>query len=263
MNYLVKFGVDVDSVKSIRTNAQEELKKHGIDVEINDSGLSECFNLNIENPYKFTDLTYLKPHGGRAQIEALCKQAIEVSSKMVCVHSIHIPLARKILSGSNVGIVTVESFPFGTSEEIGLIGSILRDFEIGVNEVDIVFPHHFMASEDYIGALAYLKMIRLGVDGVIKVILETSDYESKKIAMMCLLVRASGLDFVKTSTGFSKGGAKVFDVALMRYCVGKDIGVKASGGIKTHEDAIKMIYAGANRIGASTLNEFSGVDSIY
>lgn len=212
------------------------------------------------DPYAVTDLTYLKSHGGIKEITELCNNAISVNAKTVCVNSINAVTALELLKTSEVEVIVVEGFPFGATSLNNLIEAANNDFKIGVSEVDIVFPHVFMSDKNYLGALNYLKNLRREVKGIVKVILETSDYSKVEIAIMSLICKETNMDFVKTSTGFSTGGATLHDVALMRRCVGNEIGVKASGGIKTTEDAMKMINVGATRIGASSLKNVSNQD---
>jgi deoxyribose-phosphate aldolase len=242
--------IDVVIQQAVATLAAHQLKV--------EPGYGEVKNLLGEvNPYSVTDLTYLKPHGGAKEITQLCKEAEDLQAKTVCVQPINVALALELLKDSHVSVITVEGFPLGAAHLDHLITEVSKDFERGVAEVDIVFPHKYMADADYLGALKYLKALRLGAHGILKVILETSDYAKLDIAIMSLICKAAGVDFVKTSTGFSTGGATVFDVALMRRCVGNVIGVKASGGIKTTEDAMQMIAHGATRIGASSLKSTS------
>ena len=214
---------------------------------------------NID-PYSVTDLTYLKSHGGVKEITELCANAINFKTKTVCVNSINALTALELLKGSNVKVIVVEGFPFGSTSLENLINATNNNFKSGISEVDIVFPHVFMSNEDYAGALNYLTQFRKEVKGIVKVIFETSDYSKLQIAIMSLISKEAKMDFVKTSTGFSTGGATLFDVALMRRCVGNDIGVKASGGVKTTDDAMKMIEHGATRIGASSLKNTSNQD---
>lgn len=178
----------------------------------------------------------------------------------MCVNSINAVTALELLKTSEVEVIVVEGFPFGATRLSNLIEAANNDFKIGVSEVDIVFPHVFMSDKNYLGALNYLKNFRREVKGIVKVILETSDYSKVEIAIMSLICKETNMDFVKTSTGFSTGGATLHDVALMRRCVGNEIGVKASGGIKTTEDAMKIINVGATRIGASSLKNVSNQD---
>lgn len=217
-------------------------------------------HLGSVDPYSVTDLTYLKSHGGKKEITELCQNAVSLKSKTVCVNSINAVTALNLLKDTEVEVIVVEGFPFGATSLSNLIEAANNDFKIGVSEVDIVFPHVFMSDKNYLGALNYLKNFRKEVKGLIKVILETSDYSKTEIAIMSLICKEAQMDFVKTSTGFSTGGATLHDVALLRRCVGNKIGVKASGGIKTTEDAMRMIEHGANRIGASSLKSTNSQD---
>lgn len=247
------FSLDaaLPEIDAIIADAVRNLSLHGLDLK---PAHGDIHPAPESNPYHVTDLTYLKPHGGSSHIQSLCRTAVEVQAKTVCVHPIHLKLALSLLHDTPVKAIIVQSFPYGTSDLEGLMTLLKHDFSRGASEIDIVFPHHFITSDDYLGAFSYLSALRACVPGVIKVILETSEHSKTQIAMMSLLVQAVGLNFVKTSTGFASGGATCFDVALMRRCVGPDIGVKASGGIKTVQAALELLACGASRIGASSLS---------
>lgn len=211
------------------------------------------------SPYSLLDLTYLKSNGGTKEISDLCEKAVALKTKTVCVNPINVPIAVEKLKGTGVDVICVEGFPLGASSLENLIYCSNNNFKAGVKEVDIVFPHQFMVDKNYVGALAYLATFRQNVKGTIKVIFETSEYAKLEIAIMSLLCKEANMEFVKTSTGFSSSGATAFDIALMRVAVGDTIGVKASGGVRSIEDAIKMMDHGATRIGASGLQDTGDV----
>lgn len=251
-NELIK---ELDETIALAVN---ELKEQGISIT---PLFGEIKNhLGNIDPYSITDLTYLKSHGGKKEITELCNNAVTLKAKTVCVNSINANTALKLLENTGIQVIVVEGFPFGATNVKNLIEAANNDFKMGVAEVDIVFPHVFMSDKDYQGSLNYLKTFRKEVKGLIKVILETSDYSKIEIAIMSLICKEAQMDFVKTSTGFSTGGATLYDVALLRRCVGNNIGVKASGGIKTTDDAMKMIEHGATRIGASSLKNTTNQD---
>jgi deoxyribose-phosphate aldolase len=200
------------------------------------------------------DHTLLKPDATPEQVRQLCQEAIKYNFASVCVNSAYVRLCAELLQGSTVKVCTVVGFPLGAN--IPEVKAFEAEMSIaqGATEIDMV---------QNIGALKARddELVRRDIQGVVwvchsagvlvKVILETSLLSSEEKARACLLAKEAGADFVKTSTGFMGGGASVEDIALMRKIVGPDIGVKASGGVKTLEDALKMVKAGANRIGAS------------
>lgn len=200
------------------------------------------------------DHTLLKPEASRRQIEALCDEAAEYRFASVCVNPVWVPLCANALRGSAVKVCTVIGFPLGASSTVVKAAETMRAIDDGATEVDMVLAVGLLKS----GLLEdTLLDIHAVVDaahqrGVLaKVILETCLLsEEEKLIASQLSVQA-GADFVKTSTGFSTGGATREDVFLLRQAVGPDIGVKASGGIRTYADAISMIHAGASRLGAS------------
>ncbi len=182
-----------------------------------------------------------------------CQEAIRFGFKAVCLNLAHVAYAAEMLEGKKPFVVAVVGFPLGASQ------SSIKAFEAkeavnsGAKEIDMVLHLGALKSKNYASVFQDIREVVEAVRPVpVKVILETcflSDDE-KKIA--CALAKAAGALFVKTSTGFGKAGATVADVALMRAVVGKEIGIKASGGIRTKSDALKMIEAGADRIGTSS-----------
>jgi deoxyribose-phosphate aldolase len=200
------------------------------------------------------DHTLLKTEARRAQIEQLCAEARQYSFATVCVQPVWVELAVELLTGSPVLTCTVAGFPQGANLPSVKLFETLAALRQGAQEVDMVInvgalkDGHTQFVQDEIQALAdacHNARSRLKV--IIECCLLTDD--EKKLA--CELSVKAGADFVKTSTGMSAGGAKLEDVRLMRSVVGLNVGVKAAGGIKTAKDALTMIEAGANRIGAS------------
>jgi deoxyribose-phosphate aldolase len=200
------------------------------------------------------DHTNLKPDSTVDQITSLCLEAKKHHFKSVCVNSAWVRLCAELLRGSDVEVCSVVGFPLGAMIPEAKAMEAEMAIENGATEIDMVMNIGALKSKDY-------RLVSKDIAGVIKiahshnvlvkVIIETCllTDEEKKIA--CLIAKALGADFVKTSTGFSTGGATEADVKLMRETVGDEMGVKASGGIRTSEDAKKMIKAGASRIGAS------------
>lgn len=206
-----------------------------------------------QNIAKMIDHTVLKAFSTREDVIKVCNEAKEYGFFSVCINPTYIELAKKELEGSTVKVCTVIGFPLGANT------SEVKAFETkdaiskGAHEVDMVINIGALKDKDY--DLVY-KDIKAVVDAadkkaLVKVIIETCYLtdEEKKIA--CELSVKAGADYVKTSTGFGTGGSTPEDIKLMRDVVGSNIGVKASGGVRTTEDAIKVIDAGASRIGAS------------
>jgi deoxyribose-phosphate aldolase len=206
------------------------------------------------NLARFIDHTLLKPDATPDQIAQLCFEARKYQFASVCVNSTWVKLCAQLLEGSPVKVCTVIGFPLGATASEAKVFETIHAIDQGATEIDMVIN---------IGALKAreLDMVARDIQGVVdaahsrnvivKVILETILLTDEEKTIACSLSKEAGADFVKTSTGFAGGGATVHDVALMRRVVGPEIGVKASGGVRTYEDAESMIQAGATRIGAS------------
>jgi deoxyribose-phosphate aldolase len=199
------------------------------------------------------DHTLLKPDATREEVEQLCREAAQFCFASVCVNPNWVSLCRELLRGSGVKVCTVIGFPLGAHLPDIKAYETRRAIEQGAEEVDMVINIGALKSRDY----ALVEQDILGVvsaaagRALVKVILETSLLTRDEKVMGSTLAKAAGADFVKTSTGFAGGGATVEDVQLMRETVGPEMGVKASGGVRTKEDAEKMVAAGATRLGAS------------
>lgn len=200
------------------------------------------------------DHTLLKPNGTEEQIRQLCAEAREFSFATVCVNPAWVPLCAELLRGSPVKVCTVIGFPLGaTLPEIKAFEA-QRCASLGATELDMVINIGALKSrlydlvEDDIAAVVD---VAHGLGASVKVIIEAAFLTDEEKVEACVLSKAAGADYVKTSTGFAPSGATVEDVALMRRVVGPEMGVKAAGGVKTAEDARAMIAAGATRIGAS------------
>jgi deoxyribose-phosphate aldolase len=198
------------------------------------------------------DHTLLKPDASHEQIKKLCEEAAQYKFATVCVNSTNVGLAAQLLQGTGVKAIAVVGFPLGASTPRAKAFETLEAIRAGAQEIDMVINIGALKSKDY-------KLVFDDIRGVVeaagavpvKVILETSNLNADEKIIACGLSKAAGAAFVKTSTGFGGGGATVEDIKLMRRIVGADIGVKASGGVRTLEDAQKFIEAGANRLGAS------------
>jgi deoxyribose-phosphate aldolase len=199
------------------------------------------------------DHTLLKPEATGAQVEVLCAEAAEHGFASVCVNPLWVPLATSLLKGSPVRTCTVVGFPLGATTCRGKAFEAEIAQREGAQEVDMVLAIGAVKAGDWEAVRRDFEALRSAVPapGVLKVILETCLLTDAEKVRACELAVEAGLDFVKTSTGFSTGGATEADVALMRRTVGTSLGVKASGGIRTYEAALRMVRAGATRLGLS------------
>lgn len=200
----------------------------------------------------YIDHTLLKPEATSDEVVKLCEEARKYGFATVCVNSVNVGTAARALSGSSVLPIAVVGFPLGAGIPSAKAFETREAVRCGAREIDMVINIGALKAKDY--ALVE-KDIELVVSAAkpypVKVILETSQLSQEEKIIGCALSKAAGAAFVKTSTGFANGGATAEDVALMRRVVGEDMGVKASGGVRSTEDAMKMMTAGANRIGAS------------
>jgi deoxyribose-phosphate aldolase len=198
------------------------------------------------------DHTLLKPDASREQLIKVCEEAKQFGFATVCVNSSNIPLVARQLKGSAVKPIAVVGFPLGAASSQAKAFEAREAVRAGAEEIDMVINIGALKSRDY--KLVY-EDIKAVVDAVkprkVKAIIETAQLNQEEKVAACTLAKTAGAAFVKTSTGFGGDGATVDDVALMRRVVGSDMEVKASGGIRTEEDARKMVEAGADRIGAS------------
>jgi deoxyribose-phosphate aldolase len=200
------------------------------------------------------DHTILKPEATQDEIAQLCYEARKYNFASVCVNSTNVKLCSQLLESSGVPICTVVGFPLGAMPADVKVFETQQAIRDGASEVDMVINVGALKSKDYelveedIASIARV----CHANGVIlKVIIEAALLTDEEKVVACQLAKVAGADFVKTSTGFGPGGATAEDVALMRRVVGPSMGVKAAGGIRTYEDAQKMIAAGASRLGAS------------
>lgn len=202
---------------------------------------------------RYIDHTLLKPAATRADIAKLCAEAKEYRFASVCVNSAHIAEVAAALAGTDVAPCCVVGFPLGAMETEAKAFEAARAAALGAKEIDMVMDIGAAKEGDFARVEADIAAVVSAIQGQakLKVILECCLLTDEEKTAACLAAKRAGADFVKTSTGFSTGGATEHDVALMRAAVGDDMGVKASGGIRTREDALRMIAAGASRIGAS------------
>jgi deoxyribose-phosphate aldolase len=200
------------------------------------------------------DHTLLKPDATADQIAQLCFEARKHNFASVCVNPSHVKLCAELLRGTQVLVCTVIGFPLGATSADSKAFEAETAIQNGATEIDMVLNIGAVKSRDLETAAADIRGVVEVVrrhGALLKVIIETSLLDDEEKVMACLIAKEAGADFVKTSTGFSGGGATVEDIALMRRTVGQEMGVKASGGIRDKETAEQMVQAGATRIGAS------------
>lgn len=204
------------------------------------------------NLAKLIDHTLLKPEATRDEVVKLCEEARTHRFASVCVNTTWVPLCKSLLAGTDVMVCAVVGFPLGAMAPNAKAYEAREAVRQGAREIDMVLNIGAMKSRDYETVFEDIcKVVKASHPAGVKVILETSALTQEEKIIAISLSKLAGAAFVKTSTGFGKGGATVEDVALMRQLVGSELGVKASGGVRTAEDAVKMAQAGANRIGAS------------
>lgn len=201
---------------------------------------------------KYFDHTILKADATAEQIEKVCREAIEYDFASVCVNQYRTKMVADILRNTDVKVCTVVGFP------LGAVSTAVKKYEAecamndGADEIDMVINIGALKDGDYDYVLSDIKGVReTCTDITLKVIIETCLLNDEEKRQACVIAEKAGADFVKTSTGFSTGGAKTEDVAIMRDTVGDRLGVKASGGIHTYDEAMSMINAGADRLGTS------------
>lgn len=201
---------------------------------------------------KYFDHTLLAANATRSEVEQLCKEAKEYDFMSVCVNPYFVPLAKNELAGSDVKVCTVIGFPLGQMSTKAKVFEANDAVKMGADEVDMVINVSALKDQDYDYVRNEIHEIKKACEGkLLKVILECCYLSKEEIKKASELAKEAGADFVKTSTGFGKGGAKAEDVKIMRETVGSDMGVKAAGGIHTLADFKAMVDAGANRIGCS------------
>lgn len=205
------------------------------------------------NIAKYIDHTVLAADAKTEKIVQICEEAKEYGFASVCVNSRHVPLCKELLKNSGVNVCTVVGFPLGAMSTQAKAYEANVAVNQGADEVDMVINIGALKDRDSDFVLEDIKRVKESCQGkLLKVIIETCLLTDEEKEIACKLSMEAHADFVKTSTGFSKGGAKAEDVALMRRVVGDRLGVKASGGIRDYDTALAMINAGANRLGCSS-----------
>ncbi|MBD8028328.1 deoxyribose-phosphate aldolase [Ureibacillus sp. Re31] len=206
-----------------------------------------------QNYASMIDHTLLKAETTKNQIEKLCEEAKKYEFASVCVNPTWVHYSAQLLSGTNVKVCTVIGFPLGATTSEVKAFETKNAIENGAQEIDMVINIGALKDGNHTLVRDDIKAVVDAANGtLVKVIIESCLLTDEEKVKACELSVEAGADFVKTSTGFSTGGATVEDVALMRKTVGPEIGVKASGGVRSLEDMQKMIEAGATRIGASS-----------
>lgn len=202
---------------------------------------------------KYIDHTLLKADATAKDIEKLCLEAKEYDFASVCINPSRVRQAAELLKESDVKVCTVIGFPLGATSTESKVFETKQAILDGASEIDMVINIGYIKDKNFDAVRDDIKAVNdVKGDAILKVIIETCLLNDEEKVMACNLAVDAGADFVKTSTGFSTGGAKVNDVVLMKKTVGDKAKVKASGGIKTHGEAVSMIAAGADRIGASS-----------
>lgn len=203
---------------------------------------------------KYIDHTLLKPEATEKEIHDLCEEAIEYDFMSVCVQPYWVSKVSAFLNDTDVKVCTVVGFPHGANTKEVKAFEAKQAVQKGADEVDMVINIGAAKEGKFDTIREEISAVAEAVKGqaLLKVILETALLTDDEIVSVSEAAKAAGADFVKTSTGFSTGGATLADVSLMRQTVGPDMGVKASGGVRTYADALAFIEAGATRLGASS-----------
>lgn len=208
----------------------------------------------MKNLLAMIDHTVLKPETTYSMIVQLCNEAIENNFAAVCVNPYYVKECREMLKDSEVKVATVIGFPLGANTKEVKAFETKDAINNGAQEIDMVINIGALKNKDYETVKEDIEAVveAAGDRAIVKVIIETSLLSKEEKIKACELSKEAGADFVKTSTGFSTGGATIEDVKLMKSIVGDKLGVKASGGIRDLDTAKKMIEAGANRLGTSS-----------
>ncbi|NRT80631.1 deoxyribose-phosphate aldolase [Clostridium beijerinckii] len=205
------------------------------------------------NIAKYIDHTILKPEATVEDVKRLCREAKEYNFASVCVNGCYAKLVSSKLAGSEVKTCVVVGFPLGAMTKEAKAFETSQAIENGASEIDMVINVGALKSKDYKFVKEDIEAVVNAAKGkaLVKVIIETCLLTDEEKVKVCEIAKEAKADFVKTSTGFSTGGATKEDIALMRKTVGPDLGVKASGGVRDFKAAMEMINAGASRIGSS------------
>lgn len=209
---------------------------------------------SVKNISEFFDHTILKSDADTEQVKKVVAEAVRNGLASVCVNQYRTKMVAELLKGSKVKTCTVVGFPLGAVTSEVKAFETVQAVKDGADEIDMVINIGAMKDKDYNYVLEDIKAVRKACKGkTLKVIIETCLLSDDEKVKACEMAKEAGADFVKTSTGFSTGGARTEDVQLMRNTVGNEMGVKASGGIRDIDTAKDMIKAGATRLGTSNL----------
>jgi deoxyribose-phosphate aldolase len=207
----------------------------------------------MENEAKYCDHTVLKAYATQGLVKKFCDEAKDVGAAAVCVNPVHVAFVKGQLEGAGIKTCAVVGFPLGANKPVIKAAEAFEAIQDGADEVDMVINIGALRDGDADAVYEDIKAVVDAANGraIVKVIIETCYLTKEQKMTACRLCQKAGADYVKTSTGFGTGGATAADVALMRSVVGDRMKIKASGGIYTREDAIRMMEAGADRIGTS------------
>ena len=238
--------MDINEI--IRQVTEEICSKYGAQVSA-----PAASGKNPADMAKYIDHTFLKPEASVNDVRKICDEAKKYHCASVCVNPSYIQYVAQQLEGSGVTPCCVIAFPFGTCTPETKAFEAADAATKGAREIDMVINVGAIKSGDWMLVKRDIEGVVNAVKGraTVKVIIEACLLTDEEKVKACTVAKLAGAHFVKTSTGYSTGGATVEDIRLMRETVGPDIGVKASGGVRTYADAVAMINAGANRIGAS------------
>jgi deoxyribose-phosphate aldolase len=242
-------------MSSLKNLTEENIKKLLNDFLKSEKSLGKNDNkITTQEIASMIDHTLLKPEATLSEIEILCDEAKKYNFASVCINPSYVSTCFDLVKSSNVKVCTVIGFPLGATTTQSKLMEAEEAIKNGAEELDMVINIGRLKGKNYDFVLNDLKTIaHLAKKHLCtsKVILETCLLNDEEKVAACLVAEEAGLDFVKTSTGFSKGGATIHDVSLMKFVIGDKLKVKASGGIRSYEDAMNMINAGASRLGAS------------
>lgn len=211
--------------------------------------------MNRRTLARYIDHTLLKAEATPEQVTTLCQEALANHFAAVCINSLYVPLAVSLCRDSDVAVCTVIGFPLGATSTAVKVCEAEIAIAKGATEIDTVIPIGLLKAQnrDWVyGDIAAVASVCHAQGAILKVILETALLTDEEKVLACEICKQAKADFVKTSTGFAKGGATTADIALMRNTIGPEMGIKAAGGIRNYETAMAMIEAGATRIGASS-----------
>jgi len=211
--------------------------------------------MNRRTLARYIDHTLLKAEATPEQVRILCQEALASHFASVCINALYVPLAAALCRDSDVAVCTVIGFPLGATSTAVKVCEAEIAIAQGATEIDMVIPIGLLKAQKrdrVYGDVAAVASVCHAHGALLKVILETALLTDEEKVLACDICKHAKADFVKTSTGFAKGGATIADIALMRKTIGPEMGIKAAGGIRNYETAMAMIEAGATRIGASS-----------